>query len=156
MSNNNEWTTVTPKRYVPPQKRVPEPPPAPRRPTRAEEYPMLPGVKKVKKPEPTRLENAFNELAREMQEERERQELADAAEEASRIRRSRLPAGMVLMPPPPQTGPYTRFRRCDGLVILPSPMEYRDEDWDPVGSSNPASDDEHEQNTEIADLPDRH
>jgi hypothetical protein len=88
-----------------------------------------------------------------MQEERERQELAEAAEEAERIRRARLPAGMVLMPPPPQTGPYTRFRRCDGLVVLPTPMEFREEDWEPLSGSN--SDDE-EQNTELADHHDRH
>jgi hypothetical protein len=151
--SNNEWTTVTPKRYVAPHARTVEPPPAPRRPTRAEEYPTLPGMKKTKI-QPVKLENTFNRLAQEMQEERERQELADAAEEAARIRRQRLPAGMVLMPPPPQTGPYTRFRRCDGLVIEPLPMEYRDEDWDPIGSHG--SDDEHEQNTELAETQDRH
>ena len=154
MSHNNEWTTVTPKRYVAPQARPAAAPPAPRRPTRDEEFPALAGNKRPRA-QPVSLENRFNDLAREMQEERERQELADAEEAARARRASRLPAGFVLMPPPPQTGPYTRFQRCDGLEIVATPMEYRDEDWDPI-RSNPASDDEHEQNTDLADHHDRH
>ncbi len=155
MSHNNEWTTVTPRRYVPPQARPAAAPPAPRRLTRDEEFPALAGNKRPRV-EPVKLENKFNDLAREMEEERIRQELADA-EEAARARRvARVPAGFVLMPPPPQTGPYTRFQRCDGLEIVAAPMEYRDEDWNPIGSSNPASDDEHEQNTDLADHHDRH
>ena len=110
---------------------------------------MLPGTKKVKV-EPVRLENAFNQLAREMQEERERQELADAEAARQRRRTAHIP-----FPWDMRSGQSRRFRRCDGLVIHPAPMEYRDEDWDPI-NSNPGSDDEHEQNTEIADIPDHH
>lgn len=154
MSHNNEWTTVTPKRYVAPQARPAAAPPAPRRPTRDEEFPALAGNKRPRA-QPVSLENRFNDLAREMQEERERQELADAEEAARARRASRLPAGFVLMPPPPQTGPYTRFQRCDGLEIVAAPMEYRDEDWDPIGSNAP-SDDEQEQNTDLAEHHDRH
>lgn len=155
MSHNNEWTTVTPRRYVAPHARPAAAPPAPRRLTRDEEFPALAGNKRARV-QPVKLENKFNDLAKEMEEERIRQELADAAEEAARARRQRLPAGFVLMPPPPQTISGTRFRRCDGLEIAAAPMEYREEDWNPIGSSNPASDDEHEQNTDLADHHDRH
>lgn len=156
-NENADWETPRYNRrsntYTPPHaRRADEPPPAPRRAKRSEEFPAL--VKgAVPKPPAQTLESRFNDLAREMQEERERQELAEAAEEAERVRRARLPAGMVLMPPPPQTGPYTRFRRCDGVIVQPAPMEFREEDWEPFSGSN--SDDE-EQNTELADHHDRH
>jgi len=155
--NANAWETPRYNRraYVPPSaaRRADVPPPAPRRRTRDEEYPALVKGAAVK-PLAVNLESKFNDLAREMEEERIRQELADAAEEAARIRRQRLPAGMVLMPPPPQTGPYTRFQRCDGLNIQPAPMEYREADWDPL--SEGSSEDEQEQNTDLADKQDRH
>jgi hypothetical protein len=150
MSHNNEWTTVTPRRYVAPHARPAAAPPAPRRPNRDEEFPALPGAKKTKV-QPVKLESTFNRLAVEMQEERDRQELADA--EASRQRRR---AVYIPFPWDMRSGQSRRFQRCDGVVVIPTPMEYRDEDWDPVGSSNPSSDDEREQNTEIADGHDRH
>ncbi len=153
--NANAWETPRYNRraYVPPHARREDvPPPAPRRPTRGEEFPQL--VKGYKKDVTVNLESKFNDLAREMEEERIRQELADAAEEAARVKRQRLPAGMVLMPPPPQTVMGTRFRRCDGLNVQPAPMEYREADWDPL--SEGSSEDEHEQNTDLADKQDRH
>lgn len=143
----NDWTTITPRRYAAPHKR---PPPAPRRPTRDEEFPELPGAKKVTL-QPVNLENKFNQLAKEMQEERERQELADAEAARQRRRQSHIPFPWDL-----RSGQSRRFQRCDGLVIEATPMEYRDEDWDPIRSSNPSSDDEHEQNTDLADHHDRH
>jgi hypothetical protein len=156
MTDNNAWETPRYNRraYVPPgaARREDVPPPAPRRRNRDEEFPQL--VKGAKKPVAVNLESKFNDLAREMEEERIRQELADAAEEAARVRRQRLPAGMVLMPPPPQTVMSTRFRRCDGLNVQPAPMEYREADWDPL--SEGSSEDEHEQNTDLADKQDRH
>ena len=155
MSHNNEWTTVTPRRYVAPHARPAAAPPAPRRLTRDEEFPALAGNKRPRV-QPVKLENKFNDLAKEMEEERIRQELADAEEAARARRAARLPAGFVLMPPPPQTIPGTRFQRCDGLEIRAAPMEYRDEDWDPIRSSAPSDDEEHEQNTDLADHHDRH
>jgi hypothetical protein len=153
---DNSWETPRYNRraYVPPPvaRRAEPAPTTPRRPTRNEDYPAL--VKGAKKPVAVNLESRFNDLAREMEEERIRQELADAAEEAARIKRQRLPAGMVLMPPPPQTIMSNRFRRCDGLDVQPAPMEYREADWDPL--SEGSSEDEHEQNTDLADKQDRH
>jgi len=147
--SNNEWTTVTPtKRYRPPYAR--EAPPAPaRKPKREEEFPALVKGHRARS-SATSLESRFNDLAREMQEERERQELADA--EAARQRRR---VAHIPFPWDMRSGQSRRFQRCDGLVILPTPMEYRDEDWDPAGSNAP-SDEEHEQNTDIADTRNQH
>jgi hypothetical protein len=152
--NANNWETPRYNRraYVPPAVARRDAPAAPRRATRDEDYPAL--VKGAKKAVAVNLESKFNDLAREMEEERIRQELADAAEEEAARRRQRLPAGMVLMPPPPQTGPYTRFQRCDGLNIQPAPMEYQEADWDPLSEGD--SDDDQEQNTDLADKQDRH
>lgn len=150
--NTDNWTTVTPtKRYRPPMARdAPAAPPAPaRKPKREEEFPALvKGVRVV--PKPTNLESKFNNLAREMEEERIRQEIADA--EAARQRRK---AAHIPFPWDMRSGESRRFRRCDGLVIEPTPMEYRDEDWDPIRSA-PPSDEEGEQNTDLADHHDRH
>jgi hypothetical protein len=53
-----------------------------------------------------------------------------------------------------RSGEPRRFRRCDGLDVQPAPMEYREADWDPL--SEGSSEDEHEQNTDLADKQDRH
>ena len=150
--NSDNWTTVTPtKRYRPPMARdaPAAPPPAPARKKREEEFPAL--VKGVRvTPKPTNLESKFTTLARDMEEERIRQELADA--EAARQRRK---AVYIPFPWDMRSGESRRFKRCDGVVVHPAPMEYRDEDWDPIRSA-PASDEEGEQNTDLADHHDRH
>lgn len=140
MNANNSWETP---RY----NRRAAPPPAPRRPTRDEEYPAL--VKGTPKHLATNLESKFNTLAREMEEERIRQEAADA--EAARQRRK---AVYIPFPWDLRSGQPRRFQRCDGLVVQATPMEYREADWDPL--SETSTEDEREQNTELADKHDRH
>jgi hypothetical protein len=120
---------------------------APRRRTRNEEYPAL--VKTTVKTLATNLESKFNDLAREMEEERIRQEAADA--EAARQRRKAI---YIPFPWDMRSGKSRRFQRCDGLNVQPAPMEYRDADWDPLSENS--SEDEHEQNTDLADRQDRH
>ena len=156
--NTDNWTTVTPtKRYRPPMARdAPAAPPAPaRKPKREEEFPALvKGVRVV--PKPTNLENKFNNLAREMEEERIRQEMADA--EAARQRRKAANAPFPGDPFPwgyLRSGQSQRYRLPPEFQVAAIPMEYRDEDWDPIRSA-PASDDEGEQNTDLADHHDRH
>jgi len=150
-TDNNAWETPRYNRraYVPPgaARRADVPPPAPRRRNRDEEYPAL--VKGVKKSVSVNLESRFNDLAREMEEERIRQEALEA--EAARQQRKAI---YIPFPWDMRSGEPRRFRRCDGLDVQPAPMEYRDADWDPA--SEGSSEDEHEQNTDLADKQDRH
>ena len=148
--NANSWETPRYNRraYAPPAVARHEAPAAPRRATRNEDYPAL--VKGAPKKHPSvNLESRFNDLAREMEEERIRQEALEA--EAARQQRKAI---YIPFPWDMRSGEPRRFQRCDGLDVQPAPMEYRDADWDPA--SEGSSEDEHEQNTDLADKPDRH
>lgn len=149
--NADSWETPRYNRraYVAPHARREDPaPPAPRRPKRSEEFPAL--VKgATTKALAVNLESKFNDLAREMEEERIRQEALEA-ETARRQRKA------IYLPFPwdMRSGQSRRFQRCDGVVVQPAPMEYREADWDPL--SEDSSENEHEQNTDLADKQDRH
>ena len=148
--NADNWETPRYNRraYAPPHARREDvAPPAPRRPKRNEEYPAL--VKGVHKSPAVNLESKFNDLARGMEEDRIRREALEA--EAARQQRK---AVYLPFPWDMRSGESRRFKRCDGVVVQPAPMEYREADWDPL--SEGSSEDEHEQNTDLADKQDRH
>jgi hypothetical protein len=146
--NADSWETPRYNRrpHAPPHDRR-EDPPAPRRPKRSEEFPAL--VKGFKPSAAVNLESKFNDLAREMEEERIRQEEADAAAARQQRKAVHLP-----FPWDMRSGPPRRFQRCDGVTVQAAPMEYREADWDPL--SEDSSENEHEQNTDLADKQDRH
>ena len=147
---DNSWETPRYNRrpYAPPHARREDvAPPAPRRPKRSEEYPAL--VKGAPKHAAVNLESKFNDLAREMEEERIRREALEA--EAARQQRK---AVYLPFPWDMRSGESRRFKRCDGVVVQPAPMESREAEWDPL--SEGSSEDEHEQNTDLADKQDRH
>ena len=147
---DNSWETPRYNRraYVAPHaRRENDAPPAPRRPKRSEEFPAL--VKGAHKAPAVNLESKFNDLAREMEEDRIRREALEA--EAARQQRKAI---YLPFPWDMRSGESRRFKRCDGVTVQPAPMEYRDADWDPL--SEGSSEDEHEQNTDLADKQDRH